>query len=86
MADTQASAYVTREAILVLLTDAEVAKVSNAESAFQLDDGQHFVDLENLNLGVQKASGSTAPDMGSVLPRSAVSDATWAKVSAAVAV
>lgn len=83
MADTKA--YATREAILELLSDAEVAKVSNAESAVQLEDGQHFIDLEHLDLGVQKASGSTTPVMGTVIPRSAVSDATWAKVSAAVA-
>jgi hypothetical protein len=85
MAETAASAYATREAILELLTDAEVAKVSNAEGAFKLEDGQNFVDLENLDLGVQKANANTVPAMGNVVPRSAVSDATWAKVAAAVA-
>jgi hypothetical protein len=84
MAHTTASAYATREAILELLSDAEVAKVSNAEGAAKMEEGQHFVDLENLNLGVQKASVSTTPSMGNIVTRSAVSDTTWAKVSAAV--
>jgi hypothetical protein len=74
-----------REAIIKLLTDAEVAKVSTAEDAPRLVEGDEYVDLEDLDSGVQlvQATPRTAP--GHALPRSAVSEATWAKIVKAVA-
>jgi len=74
-----------REAIIKLLTDAEVAKVSTAEDAPRLVEGDEYVDLEDLDSGVQlvQATPRTAP--GHALPRSAVSEATWAKIAKAVA-
>jgi hypothetical protein len=75
----------TREAVLALLTDAEVEKVSMAEDARRLIEGDEYVDLTDLGAGVQlvQAKPRTAP--GHALPRSAVSDATWAKVVALLA-
>jgi hypothetical protein len=74
-----------REAIIKLLTDAEVAKVSTVEGAPRLVEGDEYVDLEDLDSGVQlvQATPRTAP--GRALPRSAVSDATWAKIVQVVA-
>jgi hypothetical protein len=74
-----------REAIIKLLTDAEVAKVSTAEGAPRLVEGDEYVDLEDLDSGVQlvQATPRTAP--GHALPRSAVSDATWAEIVKMVA-
>jgi hypothetical protein len=74
-----------RDEILKLLTDAEVAKVSTAEGAPRLIEGDEYIDLEDLDSGVQlvQATPRTAP--GRALPRSAVSDATWAKIVHAVA-
>jgi hypothetical protein len=74
-----------REAILKLLTDAEVAKVSHAEDAPRLIEGDEYIDLEDLDSGVQlvQATPRTAP--GRALPRSAVSEGTWAKIVTAVA-
>ena len=70
----------TREAILMLLTDSEVAKVSRAEGSPQLIEGDYYVDLENPGAGVRQVHAASPVRPGSVLPRSAVSDATWAKV------
>jgi hypothetical protein len=74
-----------REAILKLLTDAEISKVSSAEAAPRLVEGDEYIDLEDLESGVQlvQAVPRTAP--GRALPRSAVADATWAKIVKAVA-
>jgi hypothetical protein len=74
-----------REAIIKLLTDAEVAKVSTAEGAPRLVEGDEYVDLEDLDSGVQlvQAMPRTAP--GHALPRSAVSEATWVAIVKAVA-
>jgi hypothetical protein len=74
-----------REAILSLLTDAEVAKVSRAESEPRLIEGDEYIDLADLGSGVQlvQATPRTAPSHA--LPRSAVSDGTWAKIVKAVA-
>jgi hypothetical protein len=73
--------YVTREAILQLLSDDEVATVSTAETAPQLSVGDEYVDLEHLDDGVRRAGGAIAP-MGRLLPKKAVHDATWAKILA----
>jgi hypothetical protein len=70
---------ITREAILALLSDAEVAKVSRAEDAPRLIEGDQYVDLENLAAGVQRVQAKS-PRAAHALPRSAVSDSTWAKV------
>jgi hypothetical protein len=75
---------VTREAILALLTDAEVAKVSRAEDARRLIEGDEYVDLEDPTAGVRQVH-ERSPQASHALPRSAVSDATWAKIVAAVA-
>jgi hypothetical protein len=74
---------ITREAILALLSDAEVAKVSRAEDAPRLIEGDEYVDLEHPSNGVHQVH-ATSPRAGHSLPRSAVSEATWAKVVAAV--
>ena len=73
--------YVTRETILELLSDDEVAQVSTAETAAHLINGEEYLDLEHLNLGVQKAYGTTTPT-GSVLPRKSVHATTWTKIAA----
>jgi hypothetical protein len=71
--------YVTRDSILRLLSDDEIAAVSTAETAARLSRGDQFIDLEHLDRGVQRALGRTPP-MGRVLPRKAVSAKTWAKI------
>ena len=73
---------VTRETVLMLLTDAETAKVSTAEAAAGLSDGAEYLDLEHIDEGIQRAIASTKLTMGHVIPRSAVSDLTWTKILA----
>ena len=74
----------THEAILNLLTDVEVAKVSRAEGDVRLVEGDEYVDLTDIGAGIQlvQATPRTAP--GRALPRSAVSDETWTKIVKAV--
>lgn len=70
---------VTRDDILNLLSDDEVARVSTAETASRLSDGDEYLDLEQLDQGVRKARGSTA-HMGRLVPKKAVHANTWAKI------
>lgn len=81
---TQKNALRTREAIMNLLTDDEVTKVSEREEV-RLVEGDEYVDLENLDAGVQRvqATPRTRPD--NTLARSSVSDATWGKIVRALA-
>jgi hypothetical protein len=73
----------TRETILKLLSDEENAKVSTAEGAASLPEGEEFVDLEHLDQGVQTATASmTKERAGHIVPRSAVHDVTWSKILA----
>jgi hypothetical protein len=71
--------FVNRDGILKLLSDEEIDRVSDAETAPRLLEGDEFVDLEQLDRGVQKADGARPP-MGHVLPRKAVLEATWSRI------
>lgn len=71
--------YLTRDSILKLLSDDEVASVSTAETAVNLSEGDEYLDLEQLDRGVQQANGA-APAMGRVLPKKAVHENTWSKL------
>lgn len=79
MKNDDRAAYITRDALLKLLSDDEVAKVSTAETAPRLADGDEYLDLEHLDQGVQRAGGTATP-MGRVLPRSAVHPDTWSAI------
>jgi hypothetical protein len=80
LAMTQAkSDYVTRESVLKLLSDEEVARISTAETATHLADGEEYLDLEALDKGVQRGGGSATP-MGHVLPKRAVLADTWTAI------
>ena len=76
--------YVTRETLLKLLSDHEVASVSTAETAAYLADGDEYVDLEKPDRGVLKALGKSTAPMGHVLSKKAVQDKTWRKIVALV--
>ena len=75
------SDLVTRESILKLLSDDEVASVSISETATRLHDGDEYLDLERIDRGVQRAPGSHTP-MGRVLAKKAVHAGTWTKIVA----
>ena len=74
----------TREAIMKLLSDEEVASVSTSETAPNLPDGTEYLDLEQLERGVQNAAKG-AVIMGHILPRKAVHDHTWTLIQAELA-
>jgi hypothetical protein len=70
-----------RDLLMDLLSDDEVAKVTTAQAASRIPDGDEYVDLEELAKGVQRGSRlATEVAMGDVLPRRAVLDATWLKI------
>jgi hypothetical protein len=71
----------TRENVLKLLSDGEVASVSTAETALRLLDGEEYLDLEHLDRGVQK-TGKSPTVMAGVLPRRTVHKDTWEKIVA----
>jgi len=71
--------YVTRDSMLKLLSDDEVASVTTAETAARLPDGDEYLDLEQLGQGVQRAARKSAP-LGMVLPKKALHENTWNKI------
>ena len=85
MTDARRAEHVTREAILMLLSNDEISKVSTAETAAGLPEGAEYLDLEHLDRGVQRASAATKGMMGHALPRAAVRDETWTKILAQLA-
>ena len=75
---------ITRDAILMILSDDEVAAVSTSETAENLPDGDEFLDLEQLERGVQIAAKG-AVTMGRIVPRKAVHKNTWTQIQAELA-
>jgi hypothetical protein len=82
--EPHASSLAKRDAIIGLLSDAEVARVSRAEDA-RLVEGDTYIDLEDLDSGVHQVNAKSRIEAGQALPRSAVSAATWAKIVHVVA-
>lgn len=76
--------YITRESILKLLSNEEVTNVSSSETAIRLADGDEFLDLGDIDRGVQCAPVPKT-SMGRVLSKCAVSAATWGKILAVLA-
>ena len=76
---TAQAEFRARDRILEMLSDTEMAKVSSAETASSLDEGEEYLDLEHLEQGVKQADGSNSP-MGHVLPRRAVREKTWSQI------
>ncbi|MBK8173073.1 MAG: hypothetical protein IPK60_22450 [Sandaracinaceae bacterium] len=74
--------YVTRDTILRLLSDEELARVCTAEAGTQLVDGDEYVDLETPNRGVRIARASGNLSIVRVLPRKAVHERTWRRILA----
>jgi hypothetical protein len=69
---------VTRDHILKILSDEELARVGLTQTAAELVLGDEFIDLTQLGMGVQRA-GESHP-MQDVLSRKAVHEHTWRKV------
>jgi hypothetical protein len=74
--------YVTRDSILKLLTDDELASVSTAEGAARIADGDEYLDLDQLDQGVLRGRGVNTVPMGRVLTKKAVHANTWAAILA----
>ena len=85
MTDPKRAEHVARETILKLLSNEEIARVSTAEGASRLTDGEEYLDLEHLDQGIQRAQDATKVKMGHILSRSAVRDETWRKIRAQLA-
>ena len=79
MKHDQKLAYTTRNDVLKLLSDEEVARVSTAEASAGLVAGDEYLDLEQLERGVLRAPGPSTP-MGRVLSRKSVGDSTWRRI------
>jgi hypothetical protein len=70
----------SREAILELLDDVELSRVSSAEGVKQLTQGEEYIDLFDLTLGVQIAEPSPGMSPVDSVRRVDVAEATWAKI------
>ncbi len=75
----------TKEDILDLMSDVEVARVSNVEGDGMLEEGVEFVDLDHLDRGVQRAHELSRREVHSAVTRTAVSDETWHRIEDALA-
>jgi hypothetical protein len=71
--------YVTRNTLMNLLSDDEIARVSDVETSSCLDQGEEYIDLEQPNQGVRRY-GEHAVSMAAVLPRKSITEGTWMRI------
>ena len=71
--------YALRDSVLKMLSDDEVGRVSIAETGAALAEGDEYIDLGQMQRGVQQADGAKTV-MGRVLPRAAVGEGTWNRI------
>ena len=79
MNDATRAEHVTRENILMLLSDDEVARVSTAQATARPLEGEEYLDLEDLDRGVRNAL-ATNPPMNRLVLRRSVYEKTWRKI------
>jgi hypothetical protein len=83
MSSTRKETQITREKILNLLSDEEIARISMAETR-RPASGEDYIDLERPEDGVRKVDGSEPARPGDILPRSAVREQTWTAILAQI--
>ncbi len=71
----------TREQVLTLLSDDELARLSARKAIAELAHGDEYIDLAAPENGVRTVHGAMQVTKGQVLPRKAVSAETWAKIA-----
>lgn len=81
---TQPATDSMRRAILKLVSDHEIARISAAESR-RFVEGDEYVDLRHPEKGVLKVRSTPPKRSGNLLPRSAVREKTWAAIVAEIA-
>ena len=78
MQKQQRNDYLRREDLLEMLSDEEIARISQSETGKGLSAGDEYIDLERLAQGVHRAQGPYP--IGRVLPKKAVAPETWSKI------
>jgi hypothetical protein len=73
-----------RDGIIKLLSDDDVAKVSTAEASPRFTEGDEYIDLEHLSLGVRLVH-SPIGSLEHLIPKKAVNDITWTQILALLA-
>jgi hypothetical protein len=65
--------------LIALLSEEEFAKVNTPQAAASVSDGDEYLDLEQLERGVQRGPVAPRP-ICRLLPRNAVCENTWAEI------
>lgn len=79
MTSSDRSRDVMRDAILQLLSPSEVDTIVSSTTKARLGNGDEYVDLHHLELGVQRIRGAARPT-GEVVVRKAIYEDTWRRV------
>jgi hypothetical protein len=86
MNNEKRSGYFSRDSIMDLLSDDEIARVTTAETTGALVVGDEYIDLEQLDQGVRIAIGGATPiPMGRVVARKVIQHETWSDIVAQLA-
>jgi hypothetical protein len=72
-------ADVLRDSIVKLLSADDVARLRTEQPSLRTPEGEEYINLEQLHLGVQLAVG-VPPPMGRLLMRRALHEDTWTAI------
>ncbi len=70
----------TREAVLMLLTDGEMARLRAMHRGPPLGEGEQYVNLEDVEGGVRRVHAGTSVVVHNLVPRRAVGAVTWSRM------
>lgn len=80
MKNKKQSEAVMRDHLLGILSAEESARVANAGLPVKLLEGDEFIDLMEIDRGVQRAGATNRNPVGETLARKAVHENTWLKI------
>lgn len=79
MTNSEQSPEAVRDAILQLLSAHELAGIGSSATKARLANGDEYLDLQQLHLGVQRVRGSARPE-GDLVIRKVIYEDTWRRV------
>lgn len=80
MTNNTGNSHLTRDTILKLLSNEELARVVTVASGASLAEGDEYLEIEQPNRGIRRSVGSSTLPAGRLLLRKAVLATTWQRI------
>jgi hypothetical protein len=72
--------YRVRRQVVELLSEAEAARLQTVLSSGVLQDGEEYIEVDHVSLGVQRAPAGMLPGRSRLILRRALDAGTWSQL------